>query len=98
MKENGVDTSDIKLRKCAGGAECRQALLLLKAGRLPEDFIEGMMCPGGCVGGPSKHMAENEISRAREALLSNADGRNIKDNLKDYPMDKFSMYRDGHIG
>ena len=97
MQEMGVDTSDIKLRKCAGGQECRQALLLLKAGRLPEDFIEGMMCPGGCVGGPSKHMAENEITKAREELLSAADKRKIIENLKKYPIDKFSMYRDGHM-
>ena len=31
----------------------RKPLLLMKVGRLPEDFIEGMACDGGCVGGPS---------------------------------------------
>ena len=46
MQEMGIDTTGITLRKCAGGQECRQALLLLKAGKLQEDFIEGMMCPG----------------------------------------------------
>ena len=97
MQERGVDTSDISLRKCAGGQECKVALTLLKAGKLPEDFIEGMMCPGGCVGGPSKHKAETEIVKAREMLLSNADDRKVLDNLEKYPMDKFSMYRDGHM-
>lgn len=97
MNERGVDTDNVKLLKCAGGDECRKALLLLKAGRLEEDFIEGMMCSGGCVGGPSKHKAENEITKARENLLKKADGRTVLDNLKDYPMDKFSMYRDGHM-
>ena len=38
-----------------------------------------------------------EIKRAREGLLKQADGRKILGNLRDYPMDKFSMYRDGHM-
>ncbi len=97
MQERGEDTSAIKLKQAAGGQECRTALSLLKAGRLPEDFIEGMVCPGGCVGGPSKHRTEVEIRKAREALLSKADGRKILPNLADYPMDQFSMHRDGHM-
>ena len=71
--------------------------MMLKAGTLKEDFIEGMMCPGGCVGGPSKHMAELETTRTRAELLAKADKRGILENLKAYPMDKFSMYRDGHM-
>jgi ferredoxin hydrogenase large subunit len=97
MKERGEDTEDIKLLKVAGGDECRKALLLLKAGRLEEDFIEGMVCPGGCVGGPSKHMTETEITKARNTLLAKADDRKILENLKDYPMTEFSMNRHGHM-
>ncbi len=97
MKEMGEDTSKVKLLTCAGGEECRRALMLLKSGRLEEDFIEGMMCPGGCVGGPSRQMAEAELTRSRTGLLGKADGRSILDNLKNYPMDSFSMYRDGHM-
>ena len=97
MAERGCDTSSITLKKCAGSQECKTALMLLKAGRLQEDFIEGMMCPGGCVGGPSKHKAENEIIKAREGLLQKADKRHVMDNIKNYPMDSFSMYRDGHM-
>ena len=70
---------------------------MLKAGRLKEDFIEGMICPGGCIGGPSKHQAEPVVTRARNDLLAAADDRGILDNLKNYPMDQFSMYRDGHL-
>ena len=97
MKELGEDTSSVSLLKCAGGDECRKALLQLKAGRLKEDFIEGMICPGGCVGGPSRHQAESLVLNARKDLLSKADERKILDNLKKYPMDKFSMFRDGHL-
>lgn len=97
MKERGEDTSGLKLHRAAGGNECKKALTLLKVGKLPEDFIEGMVCPGGCVGGPSKHRHITEINKARENLLSKADDRKVLENLKNYPMDKFSMHRDGHI-
>ncbi len=97
MKERGEDVGDLSILRCAGGSECKKALTLLKAGRLKEDFIEGMMCPGGCVGGPSRQKAETEIIRARKALLAGADDRKILDNLKQYPMDSFSMFRDGHL-
>jgi len=97
MKEMGEDVSDIKLKTCAGGDECKKALQILKAGRLEEDFIEGMICPGGCVGGPSKHQAESLVQKARVQLLGAADHRSILENLKKYPMDRFSMYRDGHM-
>ena len=97
MKERGEDTSGIRLVQVAGGEACRKALTMLKAGRLPEDFVEGMICEGGCVGGPSTHRTEMEIKRAREGLLKKADDRGVLDNLKNYPMDSFSMYRDGHM-
>jgi [FeFe] hydrogenase (group B1/B3) len=97
MQERGQDTSGITYVQVAGGLECKTTLTMLKANRLKEDFVEGMICEGGCVGGPSKHRTEMEIKRAREGLLKKADGRKVLDNLKNYPMDKFSMYRDGHM-
>jgi [FeFe] hydrogenase (group B1/B3) len=97
MKEMGEDTSGISVLRCAGGDECRKALLQLRSGRLEEDFIEGMICPGGCIGGPSKHETEPLVLKARSELLQSADNRGILENLKKYPMDSFSMYRDGHL-
>ncbi|WP_026663435.1 4Fe-4S dicluster domain-containing protein [Butyrivibrio proteoclasticus] len=97
MQERGLETGDIKLLAAHGGLECKKALILLKMGKLPEDFIEGMVCPGGCVGGPSKHRGIGEITKAREQLLSKADDRKVLENIKNYPMDKFSMHRDGHM-
>ena len=97
MQELGEDTSDIRLMTCAGGDECRKAMTLLKMGRLDTDFVEGMICPGGCVGGPSKHQAESFVLKARGELLKKADDRKILENLKNYPMDQFSMHRDGSM-
>ena len=93
MRERGEDTTGIKLRAAAGGKACQAALTLLKVGKLPEDFIEGMVCDGGCVGGPSKHKTELEIKQARQTLLDEADDRKVLNNLENYPMDKFSMER-----
>ena len=97
MKEMGEDISDIRLMTCAGGEECKKAMMLLRAGKLDVDFVEGMICPGGCVGGPSKHQAESLVLRARTDLLGRADQRSILENLKQYPMDQFSMVRDGSM-
>ena len=97
MQEMGEDTSGIRLMSCAGGEECRKAMLMLKMGKLDADFVEGMICPGGCVGGPSKHQAEALVIKARGDLLAQADGRKILENLKKYPMEQFSMHRDGSM-
>ena len=97
MKELGEETENIKLLRASGGADCKKAIMLLKHGRLPEDFIEGMFCPGGCVGGPSRRKTEIEITKARNKQLATADDRKVLDNIKDLPLDKFSMYTDGHM-
>ncbi len=94
MRERGENTRDITLLQCAGGEDCKKAITLLKFGKLKENFVEGMFCPSGCVGGPSKRKTEVEITRARVKLLAEADNRKILDNLKNLPMEQFSMYRD----
>ena len=92
MKEIN-DVSEVTYKQCAGAKECKNALTMLKMGKLTEDFIEGMICVGGCVGGPSKEKTEIQIRRDREQLLLLADDRKILDNVRKYPMDKFSMNR-----
>ena len=85
---------DAKVCRANGSQECKKTLLLMKVGRLPEDFIEGMACDGGCVGGPSSFNDQMASKKNRDALISQADERGILDNLKNYDMDKFSMHRD----
>lgn len=92
FKEMGEEINP-EVMKCSGGAECKKALLLLKAGRLPADFIEGMVCAGGCVGGPSKHKTEMEAKKARDTLIGQADGRNVHENLKKVGADQVPMHR-----
>ncbi|RHV37586.1 ferredoxin [Ruminococcus sp. OM05-10BH] len=85
---------DVKVQKANGAAECKKALLLLRAGKLPFDFIEGMACEGGCVGGPSAYNDQFSSKKNRDALISQADDRGIHENLSRYQMDSFSMHRE----
>ena len=82
-----------QVMKCSGGAECKKALLLMKVGKLPADFVEGMVCEGGCVGGPSKNMTEAEARKSRDSLIGQADQRKVLENLKNLGADKVPMHR-----
>ncbi len=50
MKEQNIDF-EIKPVVCDGIEACRMALLKLNKGILDGNFIEGMACVGGCIGG-----------------------------------------------
>lgn len=43
-----------------GVQECRTLLKLVEQGKLTANFMEGMGCPGGCVGGPGTIIATDE--------------------------------------
>ena len=50
LKEQNLDF-DLKAVPCDGIEACRTALLKLNKGILDGNFIEGMACIGGCIGG-----------------------------------------------
>jgi [FeFe] hydrogenase (group B1/B3) len=50
IKEHGYDF-ELKAVACSGLTECRAALLKAAAGKPDGNFIEGMACVGGCIGG-----------------------------------------------
>lgn len=50
VKEKGLDF-EVKAETCDGIEACKAALLKAKFGKLDKNFIEGMACNGGCVGG-----------------------------------------------
>ena len=51
LKEHGEEDFTFKPVPCDGIEACRLALLKKSKGLLPENFIEGMACIGGCIGG-----------------------------------------------
>ena len=97
MKEQGVDTTDLKVKVCNGAAECKTALTLMKMGRLPEKFVEGMICQGGCVQGPSRQKTLQELTKDREEMIGRADSREVHENLKMQDADKVRMHRSEEV-
>lgn len=51
LKEQGLDDFELKAISCDGIEECKKALLKKNKNVLQENFIEGMACVGGCIGG-----------------------------------------------
>ncbi len=95
LKEQGVDPSEINVTVCNGLEECKKNLTMWKFGKWDGDFMEGMSCIGGCVGGPSSHKKENLAKKDRDKLIQEADDRNVKEALEMEKIDlkSFSMHR-----
>ena len=85
--------ADIKVRTCNGAAECKTALTLLKLGRLPEDFIEGMACVGGCVNGPAMLGKSRTFLKDRNGQIAKADDRGVLENVAQYDEYGINMTR-----
>ena len=51
LKEQNITDFKYDPIACDGIEQCRTALLKKKAGILPNNFIEGMACVDGCIGG-----------------------------------------------
>ena len=51
LKEQGHEDFPLKAVQCDGIEACRKALIMKSKGLLKENFIEGMACQGGCIGG-----------------------------------------------
>jgi iron only hydrogenase large subunit-like protein len=75
LKERGIDFA-LKAAPCDGIEECRAACLKASRNLLDANFIEGMACVGGCIGGAGclTHGEKNrrEVDKyGREALEKN---------------------------
>lgn len=73
IKEHGDTDFELKAAICDGIEECKVALMKKEKGVLDANFIEGMACIGGCIGGAGclTHGAKNksEVDKyGREAL------------------------------
>lgn len=73
LKEQGYTDFEVKAVSCDGIEQCKMALLKKSKGVLDANFIEGMACVGGCIGGAGclTHGEKNkaEVDKyGREAL------------------------------
>lgn len=71
IKELGSDF-DLNSIACDGIEQCKIALLQKRKGVLPNNFIEGMACVGGCVGGAGcmTHSDKNKVEVEKYGKLA----------------------------
>ncbi len=71
IQEMGADF-DLNTIACDGIEQCKIALLQKRKGVLPNNFIEGMACVGGCVGGAGcmTHSDKNKIEVEKYGKLA----------------------------
>ncbi len=91
IAEKGNDI-DLKTMKCSGIDECKKAMLMLKSGKIPVDFIEGMACENGCVNGPAK---VKDLMMGRRIFDKYADNKKIDiiQNYNDKKMNELNIHR-----
>lgn len=93
LKEEGFD-KPVSCVQCNGAKECKKILMIMNAGRLPNDFVEGMACEGGCVAGPAGVETPRNIKKNRSALIAKADKRTITENVtKIHDFSKINLER-----
>ena len=69
---------DVNIEHAESLAECRKIHMLAKAGKKNGCLIEGMACPGGCIGGAGTNIAINQAVR-EVANFKNAAAKKIPD-------------------
>ncbi|MCD7891927.1 MAG: 4Fe-4S dicluster domain-containing protein [Ruminococcus sp.] len=85
LKEQGNEDFQLNPLVCDGISECRSALMKADKKVLKNNFIEGMACTGGCVGGAGclTHSERNRIDVDKHGSLANnktiTDALNITD-------------------
>jgi [FeFe] hydrogenase (group B1/B3) len=94
VKEQYDIEAEFKPVTCDGITECEKALKMAKAKRLDGNFIEGMVCIGGCIGGPlSLHHGpkdKKEVDKYGQLAIE----KGVKDSLRVFDIDKLNLKRD----
>ncbi len=74
IKERYPDR-EVKVEKAEGLDKCKKMLTLAKAGKYDGYLLEGMACPGGCIGGAGTVLPQN---KAKAAVLKNKENSTKK--------------------
>lgn len=85
IKEEGIEV-DFKPVKISGGAEIKKMMTMAKVGKLQGNFIEGMMCEGGCINGAGTLVPAGKAKVAFNKQNMKCNIKLIKDNkeLEEY--------------
>ena len=85
IADSGVDEVEFKPIPTSG-LDCKKTMMLAKVGRLPGNFIEGIMCEGGCINGAGVIAPP---MRAKVAFTKINNGTTIKSVLKNKTLEEF---------
>lgn len=85
ISEKNMDV-DFKPVKVSGKDEIKKTMVSAKVGRVPGNFIEGMMCQGGCIGGPAAMVSP---MKAKPQLIKFSKQSNKKTILSNENLEKF---------
>lgn len=83
VKEKGLDF-EVKAETCDGIEACKAALLKAKFGKLDKNFIEGMACVGGCVGGAASLNHEPKSRMKVDKYGKDSDKENVRQAIDTY--------------
>ncbi|TGY42156.1 4Fe-4S dicluster domain-containing protein [Clostridium sartagoforme] len=79
--------------KVSGGIEIKKAMTMAKIGRLQGNFIEGMMCEGGCINGAGTLATPFKSKNTFNKVNSAASRKAVIDNEKINDYDKVNFER-----
>ncbi|EHI97346.1 Ferredoxin hydrogenase [Clostridium sp. DL-VIII] len=85
VQEKGVNI-EFKPVKVSGGAEIKKTMTMAKVGKLPGNFIEGMMCEGGCINGAAKIVS---VMKAKAPFAKINQQTTIKSVLSNKALEEF---------
>ena len=72
---------DVKIERAEGLDECWRMIKKAAAGEYDGYLLEGMACPGGCIGGAGTLQSVNKAARALNAAAESSPVRNASSNL-----------------
>lgn len=84
VQDSGVDVEFKPVQ--VSGLDCKKTMMLAKMGKLTGNFIEGMMCEGGCINGAGAIVSP---LRSKVAFNKINNGTTIKAVLKNEVLNKF---------
>ncbi|MCY6369753.1 4Fe-4S dicluster domain-containing protein [Clostridium ganghwense] len=92
IKDKEIDI-EFKPVTISGRENIKRYMLLAKNGKLPGNFIEGMMCDGGCIGGAATVCSQNKAKMPLNKFSKGSKNQNIIENekleeFKDINLDK----------
>jgi [FeFe] hydrogenase (group B1/B3) len=74
---------DVQSEKAESLSECRKLLLRAKMGKRARFILEGMACPGGCIGGAGTMINQNKASKKVKDFAAESSKKSALDTYKD---------------